>query len=125
MDAAPTPPCAARAFRAVNAVIEPVVRRGWLAPGWLGAGIVALGATGRRTGNRSFRPLLTVRVGRHLAVGTVRRRSDWVANLIDDAEPVVIGRGGPDVVDADVHRIAPLGTIAVLRTSGEPERAPR
>ncbi|UDY36059.1 nitroreductase/quinone reductase family protein [Dermatobacter hominis] len=121
MDAPPIRRCAALAFQALNSVVEPVVRRGWLAPAPLGAGLVVLGATGRRSGERSFRPLLTLRAGRHMVVGTVRRRSDWVANLDDDPAPVVIGRGGTDLVEADVHRVDPLGAIAVLRTTGPGE----
>ena len=117
---APLSRCAMRAVRAVNTVVGPVARRGWLAPGPLGAGVIALGATGRRSGVRAFRPLAAVRVGTRTVVGTARPRSDWVANLAADPAPVVVGRGREDVVVADVRRLAPFGTIAVLRPSDEP-----
>jgi hypothetical protein len=87
--------------------------------------VVALGATGRRSGVRSFRPVAALRVGTRTVVGTARPRSDWVANLTADPAPVVVGRGREDVVEADIHRLTPFGTIAVLRRSDDPASAAR
>ena len=65
---------------------------------------------------------MTLHAGSRMVVGTVRPRSDWVANLSADPAPVVIGRGGPSTVEADLHRLAPFGTVAVLRRAPEADR---
>lgn len=106
--------------RTANAVVEPATRRGWLAPLAVGAGVIRLEAAGRRTGQRRSRPVLAVRLGDHLVVGTVRRRSDWIANLGADPRPSVTLRDGEHVVDARIHRRSPLGALAVLEV-GSPD----
>jgi hypothetical protein len=61
------------------------------------------------------RPVLAVRVGDRLAVATVRRRSDWVANLLADPSPTVTVRGARRAAEADVFRSDRGGSVAVLR----------
>jgi deazaflavin-dependent oxidoreductase (nitroreductase family) len=107
--------CTGRLFRAVNTVVDPVARRGWLAPGPLGAGVVVLDTVGRRSGQPRSTPLLAARVGGRLVVGTVRGGSDWMANLGADPSPVVTTRGGPVEVVASLRALRPVGTVAVLR----------
>lgn len=102
-------------FSCVNAVVEPAVRRGWLAPAAAGAGLVSLETTGRRSGRPVRRPVLAVRVGDRMAVATVRRRSDWVANLLSDPSPTVTVRGARRAAQAEVFRSERGGSVAVLR----------
>ena len=111
--------CTGRLFRAVNTVVDPVARRGWLAPGPLGAGVIVLDTVGRRSGRPRSTPLLAARVGDRLVVGTVRGRSDWMANLGADPSPVVTTRGGPVDVDATLRPLPPVGTLALLRVGGD------
>lgn len=102
-------------FACVNALVEPVVRRGWLAPAAAGAGLVSLETTGRRSGRLVRRPVLAVRLGDRVAIATVRRRSDWVANLAADPSPTVTVRGARRAAEADVFRSERGGSVAVLR----------
>lgn len=102
-------------FGCVNALVDPVVRHGWLAPGAAGAGLVAVEMTGRRSGKVVRRPLLALRLGDRVAVATVRRRSDWVANLAADPSPTVTVRGARRSADAEVFRSERGGSLAVLR----------
>jgi deazaflavin-dependent oxidoreductase (nitroreductase family) len=112
----PTPSLRAKdVFSCVNALVEPAVRRGWLAPAAAGAGLVSLETTGRRSGRPVQRPVLAVRVGDRVAVATVRRRSDWVANLLADPSPTVTVRGARRAAEADVYRSERGGSVAVLR----------
>jgi hypothetical protein len=71
----------ARLFRALNALVEPVVRAGWGSPGLAPAGLILLETRGRRTGRLHRVPVLATLIGEHLLVGTARGdRSDWVRN---------------------------------------------
>lgn len=112
---------AGRWLNGANAVVEPVARRGWLAPAPLGAGLVVLDTIGRLSGRPRSAPVVAARVGTHLFVGTVRGRSDWMANLAEDPCPLVSTRRGPRPVDVDVRRVGPLGTLAVLRLVDDDE----
>lgn len=107
--------CARRWLGAANAVVEPVARRGWLAPAPLGAGVVVLDTIGRRSGRPRTAPVLAARLGAYLFVGTVRGSSDWMANLAEDPSPLVSTRRGPRPVDVDVREVGPVGRLAVLR----------
>lgn len=99
----------------MNALVDPVVRRGWLAPAAAGAGLVSLETVGRRSGRLVRRPVLALRLGDRVAVATVRRRSDWVANLLADPSPTVTVRGARRAADAEVFRSERGGSVAVLR----------
>ena len=78
----------ARLFRALNAVLEPSVRKGFGSPSLAPGALIVLETTGRKTGRLSKRPLASLRVGEHILVGTFRgRRSHWVKNLV--AQPKV------------------------------------
>lgn len=102
-------------FACMNALVDPVVRRGWLAPGAAGAGLVSLETVGRRSGRLVRRPVMALRLGDRVAVATVRRRSDWVANLLADPSPTVTVRGARRAADAEVFRSERGGSVAVLR----------
>ncbi len=112
---------AGRWFRGVNTLVEPVARRGWLAPAPLGAGLVVVDTVGRRSGRPRSAPVLAARIGTHLFVGTVRGSSHWMANLAEDPSPLVSTRSGPRPVDVEVRRVDRVGTLAVLRLVDDDE----
>ena len=73
-----------QAFRALNAVVRPSIRRGFGTPCLTPWGLVVLEHTGRRTGRKYESPLLALRLGRRVVVTTYRKdRSQWVRNLED------------------------------------------
>lgn len=102
-----------QAFRSVNAVVEPLVRQGLGSPLRIGAGIVLLQTEGRRSGRPRLRPLLSLRKGDDLLVGTIRPRSDWVANLAGTAHPLVWVGGSPRSATARIGHVGP-GSVARL-----------
>ncbi|CAN5595967.1 hypothetical protein BH10ACT3_BH10ACT3_20110 [soil metagenome] len=69
------------AFRQLNRVVEPAARSAWTGPLPIGAGLVMLESTGRRSGLTRSNPLLSLRVGNTVVAGTVRPSSDWIANV--------------------------------------------
>jgi len=78
----------ARLFRALNAVLEPSVRKGFGSPPLAPGALIVLETTGHRTGRLSKVPLASLRVGEHILVGTFRgRRSHWIKNVT--AQPKV------------------------------------
>lgn len=105
---------ATRAFGAIDSCVRPATHRGWLAPGPVGLGLVELETAGRRTGRRRARPLVALRAGDRMMIGTVRPRSDWVANLEADPSPSVRTRRAAHVVEPDLHRWGGV-SLAVLR----------
>lgn len=104
-------------FRSVNAVVEPLVRRGVGSPLPIGPGLVLLQTEGRRSGRPRVRPLLSLRVGEELLVGTARPSSDWVANLTAAGDASVWVGGSRRSASARVRR---LGTGSVARLSLRP-----
>ena len=73
-------------FRALNRVVEPLVRAGVGSPRIVPGGLIVLETRGRKTGRLSRTPLAATRLGRYVLVATVRgTRSQWVLNLA--AEP--------------------------------------
>ena len=100
----------------INAVVEPVARRGWSGPPFVGWGLTVVETTGRRTGVRRSRPLLAGRIGDLVVVGTVRRRSDWVANV--RAHPAAdVWLDGERVAAAAATLPLPVGWLTLLRTT--------
>lgn len=67
-------------FRALNRVVEPAVRAGF-GNTIAGPGVFVVETVGRRSGLPRRVPLLGIRVGDRLLVGTVRRTSHWARNL--------------------------------------------
>lgn len=106
-------------FDRVNAVVEPIASHPWSGPPVVGVGLTLVETTGRRTGRVRVRPVLAGRVGALVAVGTARRRSDWVANV--RSEPVghvwLDGERVPSVASAIP---LPVGWLAILRTASQP-----
>ena len=87
----PTPavPTKKQVFDRVNKVVAPIARSGLAAPLPVGPGLVMLRTAGRRTGRRQEVPLLSLRVGHLVLVGTVRPTSHWFKNLSVDPAPEV------------------------------------
>lgn len=70
------------AFRAFNAVVEPLVRAGLGGPLFTPFGAIVLETTGRKTGDTRRTPLLATVCGNLTIVATFRAgRSQWVKNL--------------------------------------------
>jgi hypothetical protein len=68
-------------FNALNTLVIPLVKSGFANPLPIGAGLIALEISGRRTGQRRITPLTCLALGRRLIVATVRSESQWVRNL--------------------------------------------
>jgi F420H(2)-dependent quinone reductase len=80
-------------YRRVNQIVEPLVRAGVGSPGLWPAGLIVVEIRGRKTGRTFNVPLLATLVGHCMLVSTVRRRSQWVKNLVVNPE-VRYWRGG-------------------------------
>ena len=104
-------PLARLGFRALNQVVRPLVDRGIGNPAPIGLGPVVVVTTGRRSGLPRPVPLLSVRWGDALVVSTVRRDSQWLANLA--AEPTASVR----LFGRDRPVVAELGSTGPLRTA--------
>lgn len=73
-------------FRALNRVVEPMVRAGFGSPRIVPTGFIVLETRGRKSGRLRRSPLAATRIGGHVFVATFRAgRSQWVRNLA--AEP--------------------------------------
>ena len=71
-----------RFFRALNRVVEPLVRAGVGSPRIVPGGFIVLETRGRKSGRVHRTPLAATRLGGYVLVGTFRgRRSQWVLNL--------------------------------------------
>jgi deazaflavin-dependent oxidoreductase (nitroreductase family) len=85
-DGGSTPASELQFFRALNRLVEPLVRAGIGSPRIAPSGFVVLETRGRKTGRIHRTPLAATRFGSHVLVGTFRGdRSNWVLNLA--AEP--------------------------------------
>ena len=117
-----------RVLRAVNRVVEPVVRAGF-GNSLVGPGVFLVETTGRRSGLRRPVPLLGVRVGDVLLVATVRRRSDWARNLQQHPVADVWIAGRPRPATANLTRPAgrAVAHLTIQPTCSQPTRqgAPR
>ncbi len=70
-------------IRALNRVVEPMVRAGVGSPRIAPSGFIVLETRGRKTGRLRRSPLAATRIGDHVLVGTFRgNRSQWVHNLV-------------------------------------------
>lgn len=69
-------------FRNLNTLVEPLVKQGWLSPGFLPAGLIVLEIAGRKSGRVHSVPLVAARIGEVLLVSTLRGgHSQWLRNL--------------------------------------------
>jgi hypothetical protein len=96
------------AFRSLNAVVVPWVDRGLGNPWPIGAGPVVVETTGRTSGKPRRVPLLSVRFGDSVFVSTLRRDSNWVANLATTPEATVRLFGVDRPATSRVGRIGEL-----------------
>lgn len=72
-------------FRALNRVVEPLVRAGLGSPRIVPGGLIVLETLGRKSGRRVRTPLVATRLGGYVLVATVRgKRSQWILNLVAD-----------------------------------------
>jgi len=108
----PTLPTKKQLFDRVNKVVGPIARSGLGAPLPVGPGLVMLRTAGRVTGRRQEVPLLSMRVGHLVLVGTVRPTSHWFKNLSVDPAPSVWVNGKVRPAEAKV-RTGPFN-LAVL-----------
>ena len=99
------------AFRQLNRVVEPAARSVWTGPLPVGAGLVMLESTGRRSGRIRSNPLLTLRLGNTVLAATVRPTSDWIANVEARPQNRLWIDGRPTRANAEVSRL-PVATIA-------------
>jgi len=110
----------ARAFRALNRVVVPLVRFGTASPPPVGGGLVVLETTGRSSGLLRRVPLVATRWGQQVYVSTFRSDSQWVRNLeADPAAGVWVGGRRREAV-AGVRR----GPLNVVRLSMDPPAQP-
>jgi len=98
------------AFRALNSILQPVVRVGLANPLPIGAGAIVLETTGRVSGEKRRVPLLASRVLGRLAVSTVRSDSQWLKNIEADPSVNVWLYGTPRPATATVSR-GPLNIV--------------
>ena len=90
-------------FRRLNAVVEPLLRRGVGSSAAVPASLVLLETTGYISGQVRSTPLWSVRLGPYRLVSTARgRRSFWVKNLQKAPEARVIVGGKEQDADAIV-----------------------
>ena len=110
-----SPSCLSDAFRAVNAVMEPLVRAGLGSPWLWPTGLIVVETTGRVTGRALSVPLVATRLGDLLVASTVRPDAHWVRNLASRPSAQVWLCGRPrDVVATVLLPGAPALDPAVI-----------
>lgn len=93
-------------FRRLNAVVEPLLRRGVGSSSITPASLILLETNGFRSGLARTTPLWSLRLGPYRLVSTARgERSFWVRNLRRSPTARMVVGGRPEGVDAIV--IAP------------------
>lgn len=97
-------------FRALNSLLQPMVRAGVANPLPIGTGAIVLETTGRVSGEKRLVPLLASRVLGRLAVSTVRSDSQWLKNIEADPSVRVWLYGTPRPATATVTR-GPLNIV--------------
>ncbi len=102
-----------KAFRALNSVVLPAVKAGVFSPLPIGAGLVVVETTGRKSGEPREVPLVALRFGDKVAVSTVRSGSQWAKNMQADPNVSVWLNGRKRSATGDVADDGPL-TIAGL-----------
>lgn len=100
------------AFRTLNSVVLPTVKAGIGSPLPIGAGLVVLETTGRKSGKPRQVPLVATRCGKRIDVSTVRSDSLWIKNLEANPDASVWVGGKKRAVTAEV-KPGPL-TVAQL-----------
>ena len=108
-----TPARDQRVFRALNGVVEPLVRAG-VGSTVAGPGAFVVETTGHRSGRPRRVPLFGKRVGDTVIVSTVRADSQWIRNLEHEPAATVWIGGRPRPATATVSRL-PAGAVASLR----------
>ena len=107
---------AAAAFRQVNRLVEPVVKLGFASLIPLGPALVVLETVGRRSHQVRTVPVLALRFGSRVLIGTARGRSHWLANLDASPSAAVWLGGSRRTGQATVHH----GVIDVASIEMEP-----
>lgn len=106
-----TQTCTRSAFRTLNSVVLPTVKAGIGSPFPVGAGLVVLETTGRKSGKPRQVPLVATRFGNRIDVSTVRGDSQWIKNLQADPNASVWVGGRKRSVTATVD----TGALTVAR----------
>jgi deazaflavin-dependent oxidoreductase (nitroreductase family) len=106
------------AFRALNRIMRPFVKRGAFSPPAIGGGLVVLETTGRTSRLPREVPLVATRLGDRVVVSTVRADSQWMRNLEAEPSAGVWIRGERRAATAQVRR----GALNLVHLAlGEPE----
>ncbi len=79
----------AQLFRLLNTFVAPMVKAGAGNPLPIGGGSVVVETIGRVSGQLREVPLLSMRLGDHILVSTVRDDSQWLRNLEADDRSAV------------------------------------
>ncbi len=98
----------------LNRVLTPAIKQGIGSPLPFTAGLILLEVVGRRSGVTRTVPLLCADYGAALVVSTVRRRSQWVDNLVANPQAFVWLRGRRRAVVARVFRGGALASPDTL-----------
>jgi deazaflavin-dependent oxidoreductase (nitroreductase family) len=81
-------------FRRLNAVVEPLLRRGVGSSASTPASLVLLETTGLRSGKTRSTPVWSLRIGDYRLVSTARGdRSFWIRNMQQDPQVRVLAGG--------------------------------
>jgi hypothetical protein len=92
------------AFGALNRVVAPLARSGVASLAPIGPALVVVDVVGRRSHRVRSVPLLALRFGSTVLLGTIRPNSQWLAN-VDAARGVAVWLGGDRrAATADIHR---------------------